>query len=127
MTHHGAGLRKLTKDDELVRQVAEDFREAPLDPADRAMLDFAVKLTRHPGRMEEADVERLREHGFDDAQVLSVVQVTAYYAFVNRIAQGLGVELERYWKDDEVLGRAEGKRHPELGHGAAGATVPAES
>ena len=58
------------------------------------MLDYAVKLTRTPAAMEAADVERLRIAGFDDRAIHDICSVTAYFAFVNRIADGLGVELE---------------------------------
>ncbi len=58
------------------------------------MLDYAVKLTREPASMTEADIEVLRRAGFDDTAILDVNQVTGYYAFVNRLADGLGVELE---------------------------------
>ena len=58
------------------------------------MLDYAVKLTRDPGRIDADDVARLRGEGFDDRAVHDICAITAYYAFVNRIADGLGVELE---------------------------------
>ena len=58
------------------------------------MLDYAVRLTREPWSMTEADVEALREAGFEDRAILDIAQVTAYYAYVNRLADGLGVELE---------------------------------
>ncbi len=58
------------------------------------MLDYAVKLTREPRRMTRADVDALRGAGFEDAAILDISQVTAYFAFVNRLADGLGVELE---------------------------------
>ena len=58
------------------------------------MLDYCVKLSREPWAMVEADVEALRAEGFDDAGILDVCQVTSYYAFANRLADGLGVELE---------------------------------
>ena len=65
-----------------------------MTPADRAMLDYAVKLTRAPGEVVAADVAALRGHGFDDRAIHDLCAVVAYYAFVNRIADGLGVELE---------------------------------
>jgi len=58
------------------------------------MLRYALKLTREPSSMGRGDVEALRAAGFSDADVLHVAEVTAYYAYVNRIADGLGVELE---------------------------------
>ena len=61
------------------------------------MLNYAVKLTREPWEMTAQDVVVLREHGFSDNAILDVNQVTGYYAFVNRLADGLGVELEAHW------------------------------
>ena len=92
--HHGAGLRKLTKDDALVRALSDDYREASLEPAERAMLDFVAKLTLKPRDMERADLEALRAVGFDDRSIHDIVFVAGYYAFVNRVADGLGVSLE---------------------------------
>ena len=78
----------------LLAALATDYRQAELAAADRAMLDYAVKLTREPGGMTAADVAVLREEGFDDRGIHDVCAITAYYAFVNRMADGLGVELE---------------------------------
>lgn len=64
------------------------------------MLDYAVKLTHEPASISEADIMLLREVGFDDRAILDICQVTAYYCFVNRLADGLGVELETYWSDE---------------------------
>lgn len=63
------------------------------------MLDYAAKLTRTPWQMTENDVIALRELGFSDRAVLDIAQVAAYYAYVNRIADGLGISLEAYWAD----------------------------
>lgn len=65
------------------------------------MLDYTAKLTREPWSIGEADVEELRAVGFDDRAVLDICQVAAYYAFVNRLADGLGVELEHYWQAED--------------------------
>ena len=66
------------------------------------MLDYAEKLTRTPAAVRREDVEALRQVGFSDAGVLHIAEVTAYYAFVNRIADGLGVELEPWiWGTDQ--------------------------
>lgn len=72
-----------------------------MDPADREMLEYAVKLTRTPWEMKEADVAVLREAGFGDSAILDINQVAAYYAFVNRLADGLGVELEAFWNEQD--------------------------
>ena len=71
-----------------------DYRQAQLAPADRAMLDFAVKLTREPQAMQRADVEALRAAGFDDRAIHDIVQITALFNYYNRIADGLGVDPE---------------------------------
>ena len=92
--HHGEGLRKLTGDDDLGRALADDYRAATLRDADRAMLEFADKLTRTPAAMRAADVAALRASGFDDRAIHDVVLVVGYFAFVNRVAEGLGVTLE---------------------------------
>ncbi len=63
------------------------------------MLRYADKLTRIPASMSRADVEDLRRTGFADADILAIAEVTAYYAYVNRIADGLGVELEDWGED----------------------------
>ena len=59
-----------------------------------AVLDFAVKLTQAPGDMKPSDVETLRQQGFTDLAIHDVVQVAAYFNYINRIAEGLGVDLE---------------------------------
>jgi uncharacterized peroxidase-related enzyme len=102
INHHGAGLRKLTGDAGLSRALARDYTNADLRNADRAMLDYAVKLTRTPGAVDEADVSTLKAVGFDDRAVLDICQVTAYFNYVNRLADGVGVELEEYWTPDDL-------------------------
>lgn len=67
---------------------------AHLPAADQVMLEYADKLTRTPSAMTAADVARLRTVGFDDRAIHDVCAIVAYFAFVNRIADGLGVELE---------------------------------
>lgn len=81
-----------------MRQLKRDFRQADLSPADRAMCEYAEKLTLKPWKMIEMDVITLREAGFSDSAILDINQVTGYYAYVNRLADGLGVELEEFWK-----------------------------
>lgn len=58
------------------------------------MLDFSVKLTRTPGSMVRGDVEELRANGLSDVEIHDVVQVVAYFNYINRVADGLGVDLE---------------------------------
>ena len=58
------------------------------------MLTFSVKLTNEPRNMEITDIKKLHEVGFSDRDILDIVEVTAYYAYVNRLADGLGVAIE---------------------------------
>ena len=74
--------------------IKTDYRTADLSPADRALCDFAFKLTRTPAEVSPADLDELRTHGFDDRGIHDAVQVTAYFNYINRVADGLGVDLE---------------------------------
>jgi uncharacterized peroxidase-related enzyme len=80
-----------------VAALSDDWRDAELPHAEGAMLAFVDKLTRTPQAMDQSDVAALREHGFDDRTIHDIVVVAAYYAFVNRVADGLGVMLEPGW------------------------------
>ena len=71
-----------------------DYTTADLDPQTRGMLDFAVKLTQEPANVREADVEDLRGLGLSDEQILSVVGITCLFNFMNRLAEGLGVDID---------------------------------
>ncbi len=59
------------------------------------MLDYAAALTREPWTMRESQVQALRDVGFSDADILDIAQIVGYFAFVNRIADGLGVAVEQ--------------------------------
>ncbi len=63
------------------------------------MIRYALKLTLTPAAMTVGDVNELRDVGFSDLDILHIVEVTAYYAYVNRIADGLGVPLEDWIED----------------------------
>ena len=94
MTHHGRGLRRLLKDDALAAAIERDFATAAVGPRRAAMLRYVAKLTRTPADVRRDDIEALRAQGFDDAGILAIAEVAAYYAYANRVADGLGVELE---------------------------------
>ncbi len=84
----------MTKDPELVERVVRDPEDAGLDERQLAIVRYAIKLTRTPAEMVRADVEALRAVGLEDRDVLAVCEVVSYYAYANRIVDGLGVELE---------------------------------
>jgi uncharacterized peroxidase-related enzyme len=77
-------------------RIEADHESAGLDERRTAMLRYADKLTRSPNTMRAADVKALRDAGFSDADVLAIAEVVAYYAYANRIADGLGVKLEEW-------------------------------
>jgi uncharacterized peroxidase-related enzyme len=81
--------------------VAKDFRTAPLTPRERAICEYAAKLTLTPGEMEPGDLAPLRAEGLSDRDILDANLITSYFAYVNRVADGLGISLEG---GDDVLG-----------------------
>lgn len=89
--HHAAALQAYWRDEERVRKAIEDYRRAELTPRVRAMLDYAVALTRDPESTSEDLVIGMREQGLTDEEILTVNLVVSYFNFVNRIAEGLGV------------------------------------
>ena len=84
----------LTKDDTLVDALIRDPRAADLDARQRAMVDYAVKLTESPHTIAESDIRALRAAGFSDVDISVVNGVCAYFNMLNRISSGLGVEGE---------------------------------
>ena len=91
MQAHGAALRLRTKDPVFVDHLLSNYRYADLEPADRAMLDFAVKLTRTPDQCSEQDVSALRDVGFSDEDILHITELTAIFNYNGRLANGLGL------------------------------------
>lgn len=84
----------IEKQDQFCESLANGQTSDEIDPADQVMLDYALKLNREPHAMNGSDVDQLREAGFDDRSIHDICCITAYYAFVNRVADGLGVQLE---------------------------------
>ena len=87
-------MRRECRDDTLVEAVKSDYTKANIDGPTRALLDWAVKLTRTPGAMKRSDLESLRSHGFSDSAIQDAAQIVAWFNYINRIADGLGVDLE---------------------------------
>jgi uncharacterized peroxidase-related enzyme len=88
---HAEFLRLATLDAELAAALRRDYTQANLSPADRAMLDYAAKLTRTPAQVSRADVDRLRQVGFDDRGILQINLIASWFNYINRVADGLGV------------------------------------
>jgi len=82
--------------DAFVQAVARNWRAAPLAPADRALCEFAAKLTHHQHDMTPADLDALRAHGLDDRAIHDAAQVIGYFNYITRVADALGVEPEDF-------------------------------
>jgi uncharacterized peroxidase-related enzyme len=78
-------------DEELVKTLQEDYEHAPISAADRAMLDYVGTLTLDATRIGPDDHARLRAHGFDDRGVLQITLIAAWFNYINRVADALGV------------------------------------
>jgi uncharacterized peroxidase-related enzyme len=78
--------------------VQHDYRRAPLDERERALCDFAVKLTHQAAEIEEAHIEALRAVGLADADISDAIQVIGYFNYVTRVADGVGIEDEPEWR-----------------------------
>ena len=76
----------------LMKLMVMNYRIAELEPAQRAMLDFAVKLTERPHEVLEADREALREHGFSDAAIWDICAVVGFFNMSNRVASGVDMQ-----------------------------------
>ena len=83
---HGAVLRIYAKNPILADQLTVNYRHADVTERQRAMLDFAMKMARQPGAIEEADVQTLREEGFSDEDIWDIGAITALFAMSNRLA-----------------------------------------
>jgi uncharacterized peroxidase-related enzyme len=76
--------------------LVRDWRTAPLEAADRALCGIASKLTHRQRKMSPADLDELRAVGLDDPAIHDAVQVIAYFNYITRIADALGVEPEDF-------------------------------
>lgn len=86
---HGAAVRQLSGDPALGEAIAMNYRVAPLTPRQKAMLDFAVKMTEASHRIEEPDREELRHHGFDDRDIWDIASVASFFNMTNRMASAV--------------------------------------
>jgi uncharacterized peroxidase-related enzyme len=104
--HHAMGLQQLLEAESLnfdlyFAALQQASPGAPFTAREQLGLAYARKLTHTPGHIERADVDALREAGFDDGEILELNQVAAYFGYANRTVTGLGVNPE-----GEVLGQS---------------------
>jgi uncharacterized peroxidase-related enzyme len=89
-------MASATDADAFVHSVVRDWRTARLSDVDRALCAFAAKLTHTPHDMTPADLALLRAQGLDDRAIHDATQVIAYFNYITRIADALGVEPETF-------------------------------
>ena len=75
-----------------------DYRKADLSSRERALCDFAVRLTQLAAEVDQSDVDALRAEGLDDTEISDAIQVVSYFNYVTRVADGVGIEDEPEWK-----------------------------
>jgi uncharacterized peroxidase-related enzyme len=81
-------------DDSLVEALRADYRSAPISEQERVMLDYVVKITKDATRCSPADHQALRAVGFDDRGILQITLIAAWFNYINRVADALGVGRE---------------------------------
>lgn len=89
-------LREEVEDEAFVERFAANWRSAGLPEHTLAALTFADKLTRTPHQMTQDDIRQLRRHGYSDKEIHDIVQIAAYFNYINRIADALGVPPEDF-------------------------------
>ena len=89
LTAHGAAVRQLSGDPAFGEMMAMNWRAAALSPRQRAMLEFAVKLTETPAKMVEEDRQALRAAGFSDRDIWDIAATVAFFNMSNRLAAGI--------------------------------------
>lgn len=86
LTAHGAAVRQLSGDPQLGEMLVMNYRVAPLDPRQRAMLDFAEKMTKASHEITEDDRQKLRSVGFSEKDIWDIANVAGFYNMSNRVA-----------------------------------------
>ena len=81
----------MTLDEHLVAALREDYTKAPITEQERVMIDYVVKLTKDPTQCSPEDHKRLREVGFEDRAILQITLIAAWFNYINRVADALGV------------------------------------
>jgi len=102
ITHHGAGLRKIllkkeidnSQIDKLLKDLISDYKKADISKSELLVLEYISKLTEKPWDINIQDIEKLKQNNFSDREIHDICSIASYFSFVNRIASGLGVELE---------------------------------
>jgi uncharacterized peroxidase-related enzyme len=99
---HLAALGRAAKNEKLAEQVKDDFTKADLSPRERRIADFTAKVTRSPNACSPADVRALKDGGLSDKDILSLVEIIAYYNMSNRLFEALST-LDPWWLRLEAI------------------------
>lgn len=123
LTAHGAAVRQRAADPEMGELIAQNYRAAALPARQKAMLDFAVRLTEAPDKIEERDRDALRHAGFKDRDIWDIAAVAAFYNMSNRLAAAADMKPNReyHYMVREML------REEDAGPSAAGAPAASTS
>jgi uncharacterized peroxidase-related enzyme len=127
LTAHGAALRQRAGDPEVGEIVAQNYRAAALNRRQKAMLDFAVRLTEAPDKIEEADRATLRRAGFSDRDIWDIAAVASFYNMSNRMAAATDMAPNpeyHYMARERVGGPAAGSRRSSAGQPPTPAAAP---
>ena len=88
---HAKQLARITGDQQFADAILNDYTHASLTANEQTLLDYVLKLSRTPGEMTEADLDRLRSSGWTDPQIVATVHVTSFFAYMNRVAEAFGL------------------------------------
>lgn len=94
MESHAEFLRRVTLDGDLVKQLREDYKTAPITEAERVMCDYVVQLTKDATQIFPEDHKKLRDAGFNDTAILQITLIASWFNYINRVADALGVGRE---------------------------------
>ncbi|MCI0628141.1 MAG: hypothetical protein L0387_41905 [Acidobacteria bacterium] len=94
MSAHAEFLRAASNDSQLAAQLKDDYRKANLPAQDRRMLEFVEKFTLYPWLLVRTDVALLQRAGFADSETLYIVLGSAHFNYLNRMADGIGIQFE---------------------------------
>ena len=84
----------MTLDKGLVEALEKDYTKAPISQEDRVMLDYVIKITKDATKVGKSDHQTLRSVGFDDRGILQITLIAAWFNYINRVADALGVGRE---------------------------------
>jgi len=78
----------------MVEALEKDYPNAPISQQDRVMLDYVIKVTKDATKVWKDDMDKLRSVGFDDRGILQITLIAAWFNYINRVADSLGVGRE---------------------------------